>query len=73
MKQVTDKSVSWFAKLSANSSPNLKQYLRGLRDYTQLAPLIKRPYNFYLLWGSSVMAWVFIKFYGAHLLTRFEP
>jgi len=73
MKRVTEKSVSWFAKLNATKSPNLKQYLRGLREYTELAPKVQKPYNFYLLIGGSLLAWAVIKFYGAHLLVRLEP
>jgi hypothetical protein len=63
---------SWFAKIDASKSPNLKQYLRGLNQYAELASNIKRPYNWYTLWGGSLAAWAFIKFYLAHLM-RFEP
>lgn len=70
MKRVTD-NISRFAKL--NSSPNLKQYLRGLRNYTRLSENSEKPYNFYLFWTGSLLSFAVIKFYLAHLSVRLEP
>lgn len=65
-------SVNWFARIDDRRAPNVKQYLRGLRKYRNAKLNTLSPYNFYLLWGSVLVAYTGVKYLKHALKSEFD-
>ncbi len=64
--------MSWFARIDDRRAPNVKQYLRGLRKYKNAIGAVEKPYNFYLLTSSVLVAYIGTKYFQHMLLSEFD-